>query len=89
MTAAATTSWRTVDLPGVGPVEVRVPTLRDSVGMQPGDLAWWHGCVRRPGAEQAFTRDELLDMPVSAANRLAEEVMRPHPTEPPSGGSGG
>lgn len=82
-------SWRSVDLDGVGAVEVRVPTLRDSLGMQPGDIAWWHACVRRAGAASPMTRDELLDLPVAAANALAAEVMQARPTRPPTGGSGG
>jgi hypothetical protein len=44
--------------------------------------------VRHVGGEP-MTRDELLDLPVAAANQLAGEVMRARPTQPPSGGSGG
>lgn len=82
-------SWRTVDLQGVGALEVRVPTLRDSLGVDGTDVAWWHRCVRWPGASEPLTRDELLDFPVASANALAAEVMKAPFTEPPSGGSGG
>jgi len=82
-------SWRAVDLGGVGAVEVRGPTLRDAVGVDTSDLAWWHRCVRTPGSEQPWTREQLLDLPVQAANELANEVMQARPTQPPSGGSGG
>lgn len=81
-------SWRRVDLDGVGAVEVRAVTLRDTVGIDTSDPAWFHKAVRHAGGEQ-LTRDELLDLPVAAANQLAGEVMRARPTQPPSGGFGG
>lgn len=81
-------SWRRVDLDGVGAVEVRAVTLRDTVGIDVTDPAWFHGVVRHPGGE-TFTRDELLDLPIAAANQLASEVMQTRPTRPPNGGSGG
>jgi hypothetical protein len=77
-----------VDLDGVGAVEVRAVTLRDVEGLDMSDRAWWHVAVR--GVDGAkVDRDWLLDLPISAANQLAEEVMSSRPTQPPKGGSGG
>jgi hypothetical protein len=81
-------SWRLVDLDGVGAVEIRPVTLRDTVGADVTDPSFIHRCVRHPGAE-VYTRDEILDLPVAAANQLAAEVMKPRPTTAPSGAFGG
>ena len=79
------TSWRPVDLDGVGAIEVRRPTLRDSVGADGADVAWWAVCVRRNGV--VLTRDDVLDMDVSDAKAIVAEVMKPRPTSAPSSGA--
>jgi len=80
-------SWRPVHLEGVGPFEVRRPTLRDVTGAQTGDPAWWHACVRVGGAE--MTKDQCLDLDADVANALALEVMKPRPTTAPASGAPG
>ena len=57
------------------------------VGADVTDPSFIHRCVRHPGAE-VYTRDEILDLPVAAANQLAAEVMKARPTSAPSGASG-
>jgi hypothetical protein len=84
---SAPAPWRLVDLDGVG-VEVRPVTLRDVAGQDVTDPSFIHRCVRHPGGE-TWTRDEVLDLPVAAANALAAEVMKSRPTSAPSGASGG
>lgn len=81
-------SWRLVDLDGVGTVEVRPVTLRDTVGVDVNDPSWFHVLVRHPDG-RPFTRDDVLDLPLEAANQLAQEVLHQRPTRPPNGGSGG
>lgn len=80
-------SWRRVDVDGVGAVDVRPVLLRDTVGIDlSADPAWFH-VVLRHGDGRPFTRDDLLDLPVSAANALAQEVMQTRPTQRPSAAS--
>lgn len=81
-------SWRRVDLEGVGALEIRPITLRDTVGVDVNDPSWFHVVVRHAGGEP-LTRDEVLDLPIAVANALAQEVMAPRPIQPPNGGSGG
>jgi hypothetical protein len=85
--ATSSPSWRQVDLDGVGAVEVRPVTLRDTVGADVTDPSFIHKCVRHVGGE-VYTQDEILDLPVAAANALAGEVMKARPTSAPSGASG-
>jgi len=86
--AATGPSWRRVDLDGVGAVEVRPVTLRDTVGVDVNDPSWFHVVVRHADG-RPFTKDDVLDLPLEAANTLAQEVIRPRPTQPPTGGFGG
>lgn len=81
-------SWRRVDLDGVGAVEIRPVTLRDTIGVDATDPSWFYVVLRHAGGDP-FTKEELLDLPLEAANLLAQEVLRPRPTQPPNGGSGG
>lgn len=81
-------SWRRVDLDGVGAVEVRAVTVRDTIGVDLSDPGWIHAVVRHVDG-RPFTRDDVLDLPLSAGNALAQEVMDSHPTQRPSAASGG
>ena len=85
--SAYTPNWRRVDLDGVGAVEVRAVTLRDTVGADVSDPSFIHRCVRHPDGA-GYTRDEILDLPVGAANQLAAEVMKARPTSAASAASG-
>jgi len=86
--STTTPSWRALDLDGVGAVEVRRPTLRDTVEAKTDDPVWWVRCVRWRDTQAPLTRDEVLDMDAACAGALAQEVIRPRPIQPPSGGSG-
>lgn len=68
-------------------LEVRRPTLRDTVEADTTDRVWWIRCVRHVGGGP-LTREEALDMDAEDGNTLASEVLRPHPIQPPRGGSG-
>lgn len=68
-------------------LEVRRPTLRDTIEADTSDKLWWIRCVRHVGG-LPFSRDEALDLDAEDGNTLAQEVLRPHPTQPPRGGSG-
>lgn len=79
-------SWTRIEVDGLQDVEVRRPTLRDTIEGKAED-AWWWRCVRIGG--QPATADQVLALDYAVAMRLAEEILKPRPTVPPKGGSGG
>jgi len=85
--SAHTPNWRLIEIDGVGPIEIRAVTLRDTVGADVTDPSFIHTCVRHPGGA-GYTRDEILDLPIGAANQLAAEVMKARPTSAASAASG-
>mgnify|MGYP003332516511 CR=1 FL=1 len=58
--------WRTVEVPGVGPLQVRRPVMRD-VLTQGGNPYWWLECVR------CVDGTRLLPDGVSAARPIRRE----------------
>lgn len=68
-------------------LEVRRPTLRDTVEADTSDKLWWVRCVRHVGGAD-LTKDEALDLDAADGNTLAQEVLRPHPTPPLKSGFG-
>lgn len=79
-------SWRAISVNGIEHVEVRRPTLRDTVDGR-DEQAWWWRCVRIGG--KPATEAQILDLDVEHANAIAAEVMKPRPTTPGSAVSGG
>lgn len=81
--------WRTADVPGVGQLEVRRPTMRDIVS-QGGNPYWWLTCVRcidgtpllPPGVSAA-------DLDLSVGNAIVAEIMQDRPTAGSNAESGG
>jgi len=80
--------WRTVEVPGVGLLQVRRPVMRDIVA-QGGNPYWWLECAR------CVDGTRLLPDGVSASELRAEignailtEVMRDRPIPGSSAASG-
>lgn len=79
-------AWTRLEIDGLGCVEVRRPTLRDTLEAK-AETVWWWRCVRIEG--RIATEQQVLDLDIDHANAIASEVMRPRPFQPPKGGSGG
>lgn len=78
---------RTVEIDGIGKVIVREPTLAD-YQRSSADQFWWAACLSCPdGTPLVANPKDLGTIRLEVAAALLEEVNRPRPSEPPSGGS--
>jgi hypothetical protein len=79
---------RTVEIPEVGALVFREPTLADVTKAQT-DPYWWVATVTFPDGKP-FLEDaqDAGKIRADLAALLLAEVNRPHPTAPPSGGFG-
>lgn len=78
---------RAVEIDGIGKVIVREPTLAD-YQRSSTDQFWWAACLSCPdGTPLVSNPKDLGTIRLEVAAALLEEVNRPRPSEPPSGGS--
>ena len=80
---------RTVNVPGVGVVMVREPTLADYANAST-DPYWWGACVTcTDGSPFVLNHAELGNIRAELCSALLEEINRPtRPTQAPSVGFG-
>lgn len=81
--------WREFDAPGIGRVLVRGPTYRDIAGAIRIDRPeWWlESCVKMPdGSPLLPPGADVMELDGVAVRAIENEVFRPHPTRPPTGG---
>lgn len=80
---------RTVNVPGVGVVMVREPTLADYANAST-DPYWWGACVTcTDGSPFVLNHAELGNIRADLCSALLEEINRPtRPTPAPSVGFG-
>lgn len=79
---------RTVEVPGVGAVVVREPTLGDYQRSRT-DHYWWGSNLSMPDGTPFVERNEqLATIRGDIAALLLEAVNGTRPTEPPTGGCG-
>jgi len=77
---------RTVEIGGIGPLVFREPTMGDYQRSQ-GNPYWWVGCITCPdGTPFLANAADIANISGELASALLEEVNRPRPTAPPSGG---
>jgi len=80
---------RTVNVPGVGVVMVREPTMAD-YARAPADPYWWGACITcTDGSPFVVNHAELGNIRAEICSALLEEINKPsRPTQAPSAGSG-
>ncbi len=83
-----TTRTRVVDVPELGPLTFREPTLADVQRAQ-ADPYWWVACITcADGSQFLANPQDAGKIRAEVAGRLLEEVNRTRPTDAPSEGSG-
>lgn len=79
---------RTVDIPELGTLTFREPTLAD-IQRASAEPYWWVACVTcADGSPLLADPEQAGQLRADIAGRLLEEVNRPRPTDEASAGSG-
>jgi hypothetical protein len=80
--------WREADLPGIGAIRVRRPTLGEATRSST-DRNWWACCVQaRDGSPLFPSSFQVDDLDADVAMALLSEINKPRPTQPASAESG-
>jgi hypothetical protein len=80
--------WRDVIVPGVGPLQVRRPLMRD-VANASGNSYWWLACVRCTDGTNLLPEGvPAADIRADLGNAILAEIMRDRPTAGSSAASG-
>ena len=80
--------WRDVDVPGVGPIQVRRPLMRD-LATGSGSPYWWISCVRcMDGSNLLPDGVSPAEIRADIGNAIVAEIMKDRPTAGLSAESG-
>jgi hypothetical protein len=72
--------WRDIDIPGLGPVQVRRAVMRDLTSAG-GSHYWWIACVRCVDGSPLLPPDvAAADIRADIGQAILAEVMRDRPT---------
>jgi hypothetical protein len=79
---------RRVDVPGVGVIMVREPTMADYTSAST-DPYWWAGCLSCiDGTPFVHNNADMANVSADICSALLAEINRERFTTPPNGGSG-
>lgn len=81
-------AWREAEVPGLGRVRVRRPTLGEATRSST-DRNWWACCVQALDGSPLFPASFLVDdLDAELAMAILTEINRPRPTQPASAAYG-